>query len=118
MKTWLALVALAPLAVSAFAPATPAHAKSARCKIASSDGRYIGPCTFTPTGKGSFSVAHPARRPLVARTTVINVYVVGPGLAEVSGLTTDGINSRWGEAARSKTDRACWIGQDFTICVI
>ena len=119
MKTTLALVALTTFALATFAPATakPAHAKTARCKIASADGRYTGPCTFTPTGKGSFSVTVPARRRLVGRTTMINVYMVGPGQAEVSGLTTDGINSRWGAAARSRTDRACWVGQDFSICV-
>ena len=118
MKTTLASVAVAAFALTT-APATakPAPAKTAQCRITSADGRYAGPCAFTPTGKGSFSVAAPARRRLVGGTTTINVYVVGPGRAEVSGLTTDGINSRWGAAVRSKTDRACWVGEDFSICV-
>jgi hypothetical protein len=34
----------------------------------------------------------------------------------VRGLTTDGINSRWGTALRSKADPACWKGSDFEIC--
>lgn len=120
MKTTLALVALATFSVATFAPAPAksAPAKTARCKIISADGRYTGPCTFTPEGKGSFSVAAPGRRRLVAGTTVISVHMVGPGQAEVRGLTTDGINSRWGAATRSKKDRSCWVGQDFSVCVI
>jgi hypothetical protein len=31
-------------------------------------------------------------------------------------LTDEGINSRWGRAIRSRRDRACWVGEDFTIC--
>lgn len=34
----------------------------------------------------------------------------------VRGLTSEGINSRWGEAKRSKKDKSCWIGEDFKIC--
>ncbi|WP_017295364.1 hypothetical protein [Geminocystis herdmanii] len=42
--------------------------------------------------------------------------IIKSGVAEVRGLTTAGINSRWGEARRSKSDKACWVGDDFTIC--
>lgn len=115
----LAFVALAALVLAAPAPAAAqsAKAKIARCKITSADGRYTGPCTFTPDGKGSFSVTPVGRKRLTGQTTMISVYIVGPGEAEVSGLTTDGINSRWGAAARSKKDRACWLGSDFSVCV-
>jgi hypothetical protein len=47
---------------------------------------------------------------------MISVSVVRPGVAEVRGLTKRGINSRWGEARRSKSNRACWVGEDFKIC--
>ena len=40
-----------------------------------------------------------------------------PGVAEVYGITTSGINSRWGPARRSSKDKACWVGTDFSICV-
>lgn len=120
MKTALALIALTTFALAASvpAPAKPAPTKAARCKIVSADGRYTGPCSFTPEGKGSFRVTAPRRRRLVGGTTIISVYMVGAGQAEVRGLTTDGINSRWGAAVRSKKDRSCWVGQDFSICVI
>lgn len=119
MKTMLAWGALAAFSLAAFAPATAklAGARTARCKIISADGRYAGPCAFTPTGKGSFSVTAPGRRRLVEGTKMISVELVGPAQAEVYGLTADGINSRWGAATRSKTDRACWVSQDFSICV-
>lgn len=120
MKTWIALVALATFTPASFAPAVaaPAKAKTASCKIKSADGRYTGPCAFTPTGKGSFSVAVPARGRKAMGATDVSVDMVGPGKAEVRGLTTDGINSRWGTATRSKKDRACWVGQDFSVCVV
>lgn len=115
----LAIITLAAWVLTAPAPAAAqsAKVKTARCKIVSADGRYTGPCTFTPDGKGSFSVAPVGRKRLTGQTTMISVYIVGPGQAEVSGLTTDGINSRWGAAARSKKDRACWLGSDFSVCV-
>jgi len=47
----------------------------------------------------------------------ISVFIVRPGIAEVRGLTAQGINARWGEARRSARDRACWVGADFSICV-
>ena len=95
-----------------------AAGRPAQCKIVSADGRYDGPCMFTPDGKGSFSVSAPRARRLVGGTTMISVYVTGPGKAEVSGLTTDGVNSRWGSATRSKTNRACWVGEDFRLCAM
>ena len=111
VKLILIAVALASVAAPALAGARTAH-----CMIASADGRYDGPCLFTPTGKGSFSVSAPKARRLVGGTKVISVYPTDPGKAEVSGLTADGINSRWGTATRSKTDKACWVGEDFRIC--
>ncbi|ACB51659.1 unknown [Crocosphaera subtropica ATCC 51142] len=65
-------------------------------------------------GNGSFSIW--AKSGLIANRESISVYIVQPGIAEVRGLTTAGINSRWGEAKRSNSDRACWVGEDFTIC--
>jgi hypothetical protein len=38
------------------------------------------------------------------------------GMAEVRGLTVDGINSRWGSARRNVNNPACWDGADFQIC--
>jgi len=46
----------------------------------------------------------------------VNVYILEKGHAQVRGLTTDGINSMWGNAKRSTQDRSCWVGSDFKIC--
>ena len=72
-------------------------------------------CVFQQFGgNGSFSIQ--AKSGLIAGRESITVYITQPGVAEVRGLTTNGINSRWGEARRSNSDKACWVGSDFTIC--
>ena len=101
-------------------PASLAEAKprDAKCLIKTAGaGDYRGPCRFSPEEKGSFSVEPLGRRSFQNGVTSIGVWIVSPGLAEVRGLTRDGTNSRWGEARRSKRDRACWAGSDFSICV-
>lgn len=77
-----------------------------------------GPCRFLPDGKGgSFSLsALDGQSSLFDDILVLSVDVVAPGKAEVRGLTSQGINSRWGEARRSKKDPACWAGSDFEVC--
>ncbi|HXQ45059.1 MAG TPA: hypothetical protein VN806_00485 [Caulobacteraceae bacterium] len=115
--------ACAAAAVTALAlVAAPALAKTARCDIRTSDGAYAGPCAFTLAAGGSFTIDPVGRSDFFAHAkedpgiTDISVDVTG-SRAEVSGLTTDGINSRWGRASRSAKDKACWIGDDFSICV-
>lgn len=101
-------------------PAAPAEAKprTATCAVKSAGApAYRGPCRFIPDAKGSFSVEPTGRRAFGNGITSIGVWIVSPGVAEVRGLTRDGINSRWGEARRSKRDRACWAGSDFSVCV-
>ena len=100
----------------------PAFAKSARCVIKTSDGAYAGPCDFTAAKGGSFSIEPLVRSEFFTHAqdepgvTVISVDIRGSS-ADVRGLTTDGIDSRWGAASRSRKDRACWVGDDFSICV-
>jgi len=79
---------------------------------------YKGSCLFSPdTPKGSFSLTNPDKnKPLIDNIGVVNVTIVEPGVAEVSGLTTEGSNSRWGEAKRSSKEKACWEGEDFKVC--
>ena len=110
------------LAASAvlFLPAGAAEAKprQARCVVkAAGAAEYRGPCRFSPEEKGSFSIEPAGRRAFGNGVTSISAWMVSPGVAEVRGLTGEGINSRWGEARRSKRDRACWVGSDFSICV-
>jgi hypothetical protein len=104
-----------------FAITLSAHAQESRqadCTVRS-DGEIVfdGPCDFLPEAGGTFSIASAeSEDPLYGEISVITVFVVAPGEAEVSGLTTSGINSRWGAAQRSTSDPACWTGTDFEIC--
>ncbi|WP_026222879.1 hypothetical protein [Methylocystis rosea] len=94
-----------------------ALARPARCVVNGAGAApYNGKCEFSPETGGSFSIT-PVGKSAFDGATVISVSVTLPGVAEVRGLTRDGINSRWGEAKRSKEDPACWIGSDFKICV-
>jgi hypothetical protein len=97
--------------------ATPALARPARCVVTSAgEPAWRGPCDFIPDGGGSFAI-QPARGRFPDGIGMISVSIISPGVAEVRGLTPDGINSRWGEARRSARDRACWTGSDFSVCV-
>lgn len=94
-----------------------AVARSARCVVVGAGSpSYQGKCHFSADEGGSFSIA-PVGTAAFGGATLITVAIVSPGVAEVRGLTRDGINSRWGEAKRDKTDPACWMGDDFKICV-
>ena len=109
----LALTAATAVLVSQ-AEAKP---RAARCVVdAAGAPRWSGPCSFAPERGGSFTVT-PRRGRLFNGTTSISVTVIRPGVAEVRGMTALGVNSRWGQATRSRRDGACWIGSDFSVCV-
>jgi hypothetical protein len=115
MKLILAAVAFAALAFAGHASARP---KTARCAITSNGSpAYKGPCGFLAEKGGSFALEPIGRKLFFDEISSLSVWIVEPGVAEVRGLTTSGINSRWGEARRSRRDRACWEGADFRICV-
>jgi hypothetical protein len=106
-------VALAPFILFA---ATAAEARPARCVVASAGSpTWRGPCNFVADRNGSFGIS-PMRGAFPGGITDISVGIVSPGVADVRGLTPDGINSRWGEARRSRRDPACWVGEDFSVC--
>lgn len=111
----LGLVAIALIALGSSA----AHARPriARCVVSTEEAPYRGPCRFLPEAGGSFALEPVRGRRFFGDITNISVAIVGRGEAEVSGLTTSGINSRWGSARRSRRDPACWEGQDFSVCV-
>jgi|WetSurMetagenome_2_1015567.scaffolds.fasta_scaffold12063_2 hypothetical protein len=98
--------------------------RTIKCQIDAADDEgktvtvYKGMCLFSAEEGGSFSLSNPASKDksLYGSILVVNVYVVSNGVAEVRGLTKDGINSRWGEAKRSPKTRACWVGTDFKVC--
>lgn len=91
-----------------------AEARPVRCVITGSV-QYAGKCDFIGSG-GSFSLSPIGRASFPGGINPLSVAIDTPGVAEVRGLTRDGINSRWGEARRSKKDPACWEGSDFRIC--
>ena len=95
------------------------------CDIQSGDARFQGPCLFDAGPRGSFTlgstdrdtgVLFPSSDDEYSSIISVSVWIVKPGEAEVRGLTSFGINSRWGHAARSTDDPACWVGDDFRIC--
>ena len=95
-----------------------AQDKSATCQI-DQNGQTVckSKCIFSPEAGGSFSIQHPQKNKyLFDGISMISVYIVEKDVAEVRGLTRDGINSRWGEAHRSKQQKACWVGSDFKVC--
>lgn len=99
---------------------TAATARDAGCRIEQA-GRVVldRTCDFQPDGRdGSFSLSPRggAQGSLFGSISTVSVSVIEPGLAEVRGLTRDGINSRWGTARRSQRDGACWEGEDFRVC--
>ena len=102
------------LAVGAIIFSDLAEARPVRCVITGSV-HYVGKCDFI-RGGGSFSLSPIGRASFPGGINPVSVAIDTPGVAEVRGLTRDGINSRWGEARRSKKDPACWEGSDFRIC--
>lgn len=88
--------------------------KMARCIIG--PNKYEGPCVFRADKNGSFSISRRDQSTLFSNVSVVSVSIVETGKAEVRGLTTEGVNSRWGMATRSEDDRACWSGADFEVC--
>jgi hypothetical protein len=126
----LAVIVLGTSMVAAAGPSekpdavSPQKGTTVHCTIRSPDERAAtrvvldGPCSFLAEDRdGSFSLAAlDGKSPLYPGILVVSVAVVAPGQADVRGLTAGGINSRWGEARRSKADPACWIGSDFEVC--
>jgi hypothetical protein len=112
----LPIIAACALALAAMATTATAAPRRAQCEVMTDGQSWTGPCLFSPEGGGSFSISRPGERPFPGGYGVISVTLTEPGEAEVSGLTRGGINSRWGEASRSRRQPACWVGADFRVC--
>ena len=106
------------LVISSFSSINLAAEKVVRCQIDSNGNpSFSGKCLFIPDQGGSFSLGNTNKsKPIIKGVTVISVSILEKDEADVRGLTIDGINSRWGEAHRSVTDKACWVGTDFKVC--
>jgi len=112
----LLTVALA-LGVLVLPASANAQGRAARCVVSGNGApAYRGPCRFIAERGGSFSVAPQGAKSFPGGVTSVSVFVTETGVAEVRGLTARGVNSRWGTAVRSRRDRACWEGPDFSVC--
>ena len=96
----------------------PAPLPMARCELGNANGEtYKGPCIFTLGAKGSFSVARPGNARIIDDDVLVLIEVIRPGVADVTSRTRAGTTLRWGRATRATSNRACWRGTDFWICV-
>ncbi|MXP09072.1 hypothetical protein [Pseudoblastomonas halimionae] len=88
------------------------------CKIISGGKQALdAPCEFSPQSNGGFTLtSKTGGGALYGRISSVSVSKIDKTNAEVRGLTSDGINSRWGAATRSAQDPACWNGNDFSVC--
>jgi hypothetical protein len=119
MKTAIFITTLALAA----AAATMAEARPARCVI-TEGGRTVirGPCEFHLDRGGSFWVDGGRNQErLVGEIDQVSVTMTSRGRGEARSLTVHRggyvSNSVWGDATRSRSDPACWVGSDFRICV-
>ena len=107
------LIGLSILTCSTVVTAAP---KSATCQI-NEGGRqlYKGKCQFEAQGSGSFYISHPS---FVQKVGVegLMVIVERKNQAVVQATRIGGGGSIWGEAIRSQTQKACWVGNNFKIC--
>ena len=93
---------------------TPVEIKTANCLLWPSNFR--GDCLFEPRGRGSFSVRLDEGSVFYDDVAEILVSVYQPGAADVRALNADGSSHMIGEAKRSETYPACWIGTGFSVC--
>ncbi|MEM7739608.1 MAG: hypothetical protein AAF225_02260 [Pseudomonadota bacterium] len=92
----------------------PDELKTAQCVLW--PGEYRGDCVFEPRGKGSFSVTREDGRPFYDDVLEVVVMIYAKGEANVRGRVEDGTTAEWGDAMRSESYPACWIGSDFSVC--
>ena len=98
---------------------TPAGSSESTVRCVLGNGTtevFDGKCIFILDSDGSFALMTP-NNDYIMGASPISVRITKPGHAEVRGLTAYGINSRWGPAKRSEKDKACWLGDGFSICV-
>ncbi|AOA59522.1 hypothetical protein [Acinetobacter larvae] len=93
-------------------------AKTANCQV-EEGGKlsFKGQCEFILHENGSFSLQNAdSTKALLREIMSLNVDITQPNVAEVSDSLTYGNYTQWGAAQRSKTDKSCWVGNDFRIC--
>ena len=88
-----------------------------QCRVSNDYGEgFEGDCLYESLGFESFSIKPANQDQNILGSLQVTVWVENDEIVEVRGLTTDGINSRWGRVRRSMEDPDCWVGEDFLIC--
>ncbi|NNU14874.1 hypothetical protein HK107_00875 [Parvularcula sp. ZS-1/3] len=93
---------------------TPVEIKTATCLLWPSNFR--GDCSFEPRGRGSFMVRLEDGQTFYDDVFEVFVSVFKEGHADVRVINKDGSSEMLGEAKRSETYPACWIGTGFSVC--
>ena len=101
-----------------------AEARPARCDLAiDGEGKYAGPCNFTPQGGGSYALtAINNSHNLIGTLESVAVWVgekaeLGPDEALYSYAERNGTGHNGSVLKRSKSKPACWVGESDHICV-
>lgn len=95
-------------------------ARPGKCTITSGGHTYTykpSDCIITSEKDGDISwyvIEKKNGSPLLEEILSVSIVEMSPEEADVSGVTTFGVNSRWGQAKR---DGSCWAGEDFRICI-
>lgn len=92
--------------------------RGAICTISSSGEEYVVDDCIVTYGVsdeyGWIFLERKDAKPLLEEILLISVYETAPDKAQVSGVTQNGNNSRWGEATKQND---CYAGSDFRICI-
>ena len=117
LKTRIAVL-LMGISILAHSNMVVAAPKSVTCQI-DENGKTAskGKCTFIPSAGGAFTLMNQSpNKPLFRNIMDVSVYITERNHADVSVSLSDGHNSRWGEAMRSQSQKACWVGSDLKVC--
>ncbi|MEM6748385.1 MAG: hypothetical protein AAF608_13295 [Pseudomonadota bacterium] len=98
----------------ALGTAAPEELKTAQCVLW--PGEYRGDCLFEPRGRGSFAVTRDDGKPFYDDVLEVVVMIYAQGEANVRSRLASGTTAEWGDAMRSESYPACWIGTDFSVC--
>lgn len=118
MRTW-AMGLLGAAALPLLSQAVPAAAveRVARCVITARDApTWRGPCNFSSGRGGSFTLSGVDGGDLDGMSDFA-LRVTSPGVGRASYMMLSGRHEDGGILRRSRRDRACWVGRDYSICV-
>lgn len=98
--------------------AVDSSSKDAVCSITSSGKVHtVNDCIVTCGASDKYDWIFLERKdaePLLNDILLLSVYETGPAKATVSGITSNGDDSNWGEAVKQGN---CYAGSDFRICI-